>query len=105
MAGAALWQCKVQIPWQAQHFRKVRYRLRGRHSTFARSATDFAAGAAHSKVRYRSRGRRNILNLCKHSENQRGGVGAAAPPMMLKEVMIQQRVMMIEEVMIQQRVR
>ena len=32
-------------------------------------------------------------------------MGAAAPPMMLEEVMIQQRLMMIEEVMIQQRVR
>ena len=32
MAGAAL----LQISWQALHFRKVRYRFRGRRSTFAR---------------------------------------------------------------------
>ena len=31
-------------------------------------------------------------NLCKHSENQRGGWGGGSPPMMLEEVMIQQRV-------------
>ena len=53
MAGAALWQPKVQtswqaqhfvpvqgqvqISWRAQHFRKVEYRLRGRHCTFTRS--------------------------------------------------------------------
>ena len=74
MSGAALSQGRrtavagqVQISWQAQHFRKVRYRFCGRHSTFARSGTDFVAGtilsqgqvqisrqAQHfSKVRYR----------------------------------------------------
>ena len=53
VAGAALWQPKVQIPrqaqrfvpvqgqvqisWQAQHFRKVEYRFCGRRSTLARS--------------------------------------------------------------------
>ena len=52
MAGAALWlpdadlwqaqhfvptQGHVQISWQAQHFRKVKCRLRGRRSIFASS--------------------------------------------------------------------
>ena len=54
---------RVQISWQAQHFRKVKYRFRGRRSirkvkcrirgrrrTFARSSTDFMAGAAFSQV-------------------------------------------------------
>ena len=54
-------------------FRKVRYRLCGRCSTFASYGTDFAAGAALSprsgtdfvqhfrKVRYRFRGRRSTF--------------------------------------------
>ena len=46
MAGAALSQGAVKISRQAQHFRKVRYRFRGRRNTFGRSGTDFAAGAA-----------------------------------------------------------
>ena len=56
MAGAALsqgqapnsWQAQgqVQISWQAQHFRKVKCRFQGGRSTFARSSTDFVAGAA-----------------------------------------------------------
>ena len=33
------------------HFRKVRYRFRGRRSTFARCGADFAAGAALSQGR------------------------------------------------------
>ena len=53
VAGAALWQPKVQISWQvqyfvpvqgqvqisrqAQYFRKVEYIFRGRRGTFARS--------------------------------------------------------------------
>ena len=37
---------KVSVAWQAQHFRKVKYRFRGRRSTFARSRVDFVAGAA-----------------------------------------------------------
>ena len=52
MAGAALSQGgrnafagQVQISRQVQHFRKVRYRFRGRRCTFARSDTDFLAGA------------------------------------------------------------
>ena len=56
MAGAALSQGRhnafagqVQISQQAQHFRKVRYRFRGRRSTFARSGTDFVAGAILSE--------------------------------------------------------
>ena len=71
MAGAALSQGQVQISWQAQHFRKVKYRFRGRRSTFARSSAKFVAGAAISqgqvqnswqahhfrKVKYRIRGR------------------------------------------------
>ena len=36
VAGAALSQGQVWISWQAQHFRKVKYRFRGRRSTFAR---------------------------------------------------------------------
>ena len=36
VAGAALSQGQVSISWQAQHFRKVKYRFRGRRSTFAR---------------------------------------------------------------------
>ena len=50
MAGAALSQRRrnafagqVQISRQAQHFRKVRYKFRGRRGTFARSGTDFLA--------------------------------------------------------------
>ena len=39
MAGAALSQGQVQISWQAQHYRKAGYRFRGRHNTFARSST------------------------------------------------------------------
>ena len=39
------------LSWQAQHFRKVRYRFRGRHSTFARSSAEFVAGAALSTGR------------------------------------------------------
>ena len=64
--------CKVRISWQAQCFRKVKDRFRGRRSTFARSGTDFVAGAVLSqgqaqisryfrKVRYRFRGRRSTF--------------------------------------------
>ena len=73
VAGAAFWQGRVQISWQAQHFQKVRCRFQGRRSTFARSSVDFVAGAALSqgqvpnswqaqhfrKVKYRFRGRRS----------------------------------------------
>ena len=38
VAGAALSQGQVQISWQTQYFRKVRYRCRGRRSTLARWA-------------------------------------------------------------------
>ena len=48
VACAALSQGQVQGLWQAQHFRKVRYRSRGRRSTFA-------------KVRHRLRGRRSTF--------------------------------------------
>ena len=48
MARAALSQGRrkafagqVQISRQAQRFRKVRYRIRGRRSTFARCGPDF----------------------------------------------------------------
>ena len=61
--------------WQAQHFRKVKYRFRGRRSTFARSSKDFVAGAAlwqgqvqiswqaqhFRKVKYRFCGRRSTF--------------------------------------------
>ena len=40
---------QVQISWQAQHFRKVKHRFRARRNTFARSSTDFVAGAALSQ--------------------------------------------------------
>ena len=49
VAGAALSPGRVQISWQAQHFRKVKYRFRGRRSTFARSSTEFVAGASLSQ--------------------------------------------------------
>ena len=47
--GAALSQGQVHISWQAQHFRKVKYRIRGKRSTFARSSTEFVASAALSQ--------------------------------------------------------
>ena len=40
---------EVQISRQAQRFRKVRYRFRGRRRTFARSGADFVAGAILSE--------------------------------------------------------
>ena len=46
VAGTALSQGQVQITGQAQHFRKVNGRFRGRCSTLARSSTDLVAGAA-----------------------------------------------------------
>ena len=49
LAGAALSQGTVHISRQAQRFRKLRYRFRGRRSTFATSGVDFAAGAALSR--------------------------------------------------------
>ena len=49
VAGAALSQGQVYISWQAQHFRKVKYRFRGRRNTFPRSSVDFVAGAALSQ--------------------------------------------------------
>ena len=66
---------RMQISWEGQHFRKVRHRLLGRGSVFARSRTDFLAGAAfaqgqvhnswqgqHSrKVKHRFRGSRNTF--------------------------------------------
>ena len=75
VAGAALSKGQVQISWQAQHFRKVKYSFRGRRSTFARSSKDFVAGAAFSpgqvqnswqvkhfrKIKCRMRDRRSIL--------------------------------------------
>ena len=74
-AGAAFWQGRAQISWQAQHFRKVKYRFRGRCSNFARSSAKFVAGASLSqgqvqisrqaqhfrKVKYRFRGRRSTF--------------------------------------------
>ena len=56
MARAALSQGRrnvfagqVQISRQAQRFRKVRYRLRSRRSTFARCGPDFVAGTILSE--------------------------------------------------------
>ena len=57
VAGAALSQGQVQILWQAQHFGKVSYTFRGRCSTFARSSTDFVAGATLKGERERERER------------------------------------------------
>ena len=84
VAGASLSQGQVNISWQAQHFRKVKYnlwqaqhfrtvkcRFCGRRSAFARSSAEFVAGAALSqgqvqnswqaqhfrKVKFRIRGR------------------------------------------------
>ena len=75
MAGAALSQGQVPNSWQAQHFRKVKYKIRGRRITFARSSTEFVAGVAlsqgqvqilwqaqhFSKVKHRFGGRRSIF--------------------------------------------
>ena len=75
VAGAALSRGRVQISWQAHHFRKVKYRIRGRCSTFARSSAKFVARAALSqgqvqilwqaqhfrKVKHRFGGRRSIF--------------------------------------------
>ena len=49
VAGAALSQGQVPNSWQAQHFRKVKYKIRGRRITFARSSTEIVAGAALSQ--------------------------------------------------------
>ena len=49
VAGAARSQSQVHISWQAQHFRKAKYRFCGRGSIFERSSTDFVAGAALSQ--------------------------------------------------------
>ena len=51
VAAAALSKGQQQIRWHAQHFHKVGHRLRGRHRSFARSGTDFSAGAAISQGR------------------------------------------------------
>ena len=40
VAGAALWQPELQLSWQAQHFRKVEYRFRGRPSTLQGQVID-----------------------------------------------------------------
>ena len=43
---------KGKFSWQVQHFRTVKYRFRGRRSTFARSSIDsidVVAGAALSQ--------------------------------------------------------
>ena len=40
VSGAALSQGQVQISAQAQHFRKVEYRFRGRRGTFASLGAD-----------------------------------------------------------------
>ena len=75
MAGAALSQGQVQKSWQAHHFRKVKYRICGRCSTFARSSAKFVARAAlsqgqvqifwqaqhFSKVKHTFGGRRSIF--------------------------------------------
>ena len=44
VAGAALSQGQVSISWQAQHFRKVKYRFRGRRSTFASALCELGDG-------------------------------------------------------------
>ena len=50
------------ILWQAQQFRKVRCRFRGRRSTFARSGIQISHQARHfRKVAYRFRGRRSTF--------------------------------------------
>ena len=50
VAGATLKVLKgqAQISWQAQRFRKVRYRLRGRRRTLARPSSESAAPATKS---------------------------------------------------------
>ena len=86
MTGAALSQGQVLNSWQAQDFRKVKYKIRGsfhkvkyricgRRSTFVRSSAKFVACAAlsqgqvqilwqahhFSKVKHRFGGRRSIF--------------------------------------------
>ena len=46
VAGAVLSQGQVQISWQGQHVRRVKYIFRGRCNIFTGSSTDFVAGAA-----------------------------------------------------------
>ena len=123
MAGEALSQGQVQISWHVRHFRKVDVRgsedsTRGALSSVSiLQISSGVGGAAHPHDVRRSddstkggddrrsdesaKGAVISANILKIS----GGLGGGSPPMMLEEVMIQQRVMMIEEVMIQQRVR
>ena len=61
VAGAALLQGQVQISWQAQHFRKVRYRFRGRGSILQGQVQISWQAQQFRKVRYRFRGRRNTF--------------------------------------------
>ena len=49
VAGAMLWQRKVQILWQAAHFARSSTDFAA--SAFARSAADFVAGPALLKDR------------------------------------------------------
>ena len=72
-ASTALLQGQVHVVWQAQHFRKVRYRFRGTRG-FARGACAGLRGlgqvswqAQHfRKVRRRSRGRRNTFDKVRY---------------------------------------
>ena len=51
VAGAALSQGQVQISCQTQHFRKVRWGIRGRRSTFAVSRVVGCRGSAFTRSR------------------------------------------------------
>ena len=95
-AGAALSQGAVQISWQSQYFRKVRYRFRSRRGTFARSGTDSRQVQYFRKVRFRFCGRRStfarganfaagaalsqgtVQSLTQAQHSISGGVGGAA---------------------------
>ena len=65
VAGAACSQGQVQISWQTQQFRKVRYRFRGRRNTFAsKGAITFSSCSSKiAKVKYKSSIRSTLLQL------------------------------------------
>ena len=60
MAGAALAQGQVHISWQAQHFRKVKYRFRGRRSTFARSNIGAAPSQGQVQISWQAQHFRKV---------------------------------------------
>ena len=51
LAGAAFWQGRVQVSWQAQRFRKVKYRFRGRRGIFLLLARTRRKSHWHGRAR------------------------------------------------------